>query len=268
MEFNLSGLCSRTCSFCPRTDPTKFPNLNKHLPIEVYEKVMVDLAKVEFKGNILYSAFSEPTMYRHLEDVLKLSKHYCPESRIELVTNGDLLNLKKVKRYFDAGLTQMGVSLYDGPHQVPKFEKLRLEAGLTKEQFNLRIRWLPPEENFGITLSNRAGAQIMEEIGLKKLDTSLKRKCFYPFYQTLIDFDGAVLLCSHDWDKRLILGNVKEESILDIWTGDTIKEVRAKLAVGDRNQTPCNRCDAHGMLMGGEFVDKWKKYYDKQAISK
>ena len=161
-----------------------------------------------------------------------------------------------------AGLTQISVSLYDGPEQVNPFEDMRLKAGLNKEQFDIRKRWLPPEEHFGINLTNRAGANIMPDIKVNKLNTALKRKCFYPFYQLLVDFDGGVLLCNHDWDKRLILGNVKETSILNIWNSEKYKEVRENLANANRNHSPCNRCDANGMMMGGEFVNKWKEYYE------
>ena len=274
IEFNLVGLCNRRCDFCPWSDPewrsSHVPNVAGnddvlHLPIEVYEGIMKDLNKVGFKGGIIYSAFSEPFLYKHLEEVIKISKEQCPESRIEVVTNGDFLTIDKLNAFFEAGLTRIDVSVYDGPDKVKPFEDLRVEAGLNKEQFHIRERWYAPEEHFGIgALSNRAGANIMPEINVNKLNTSLKRKCFYPFYQLIVDFDGAVLLCNHDWDKRLILGNVKETSILNIWNSEKYKEVRENLANANRNHSPCNRCDANGMMMGGEFVSKWNKYYEEQ----
>ena len=269
IEFNLSGLCNRVCEFCPRVDPKKFPNLNEHLPIEIYTNVMKDLSKERFRGGILYSAFSEPILYKHLEEVIKITKEQCPETRIEMVTNGDHLTMDKLNKIFAAGLTQISVSLYDGPEQVKPFEDMRFKAGLNKEQFDIRERWLPPEEHFGINLTNRTGANIMPDIKVNKLNTALKRKCFYPFYQVLIDYDGAVLLCNHDWHKRLILGNVKEMSILDIWNSKKLKEVRGRLSSANRNHSPCNRCDANGTMMGGEYVDKWTNYYEqKKTVSK
>ena len=278
IEFSLVGLCNRRCDFCPWSDPewrsSHVPNIAGnddvlHLPIEVYEGIMKDLNKVGFKGGIIYSAFSEPFLYKHLEEVIKISKEQCPESRIEVVTNGDFLTIDKLNAFFEAGLTRIDVSVYDGPDKVKPFEDLRVEAGLNKEQFHIRERWYAPEEHFGIgALSNRAGANIMPEINVNKLNTSLKRKCFYPFYQLIVDFDGAVLLCNHDWDKRLILGNVKETSILNIWNSEKYKEVRENLANANRNHSPCNRCDANGMMMGGEFVNKWKEYYEGQKSIK
>ena len=272
IEFNLSGSCNRRCDFCPWSNPewrsSHFQNVTDnngilHLQTEVYEGVMKDLNKVGFKGGIIYSGFSETFLYKHLEEVIKISKEQCPESRIEINTDGDFLTIDKLNTIFEAGLTRLDVSVYDGPDKVKPFEDLRVEAGLSKEQFHIRERWYAPEEHFGIgALSNRAGANIMPEINVNEIHTALKRKCFYPFYQLIVDFDGAVLLCNHDWDKRLTMGNVKETSILDIWNSKKYKEVRGNLANANRNHSPCNRCDANGMMMGGEFVSKWKEYYE------
>jgi len=227
------------------------------------------LNKVGFKGGIIYSAFSEPFLYNHLEEVIKISKEQCPDSRIEVVTNGDFLTLEKLNTFFEAGLTRIDVSVYDGPEKVKPFEDLRAEAGLNKEQFHIRERWYSPEEHFGISsLTNRAGANIMADINVIKLNKALKQKCFYPFYQLLVDFDGSVLLCNHDWDKKLSMGNVKETSILDIWNSEKYKEIRGNLANANRNHSPCNRCDANGMMMGGEFESKWKEYYEGQKPAK
>ena len=57
---------------------------------------MKDLNKIGFEGGIIYSAFSEPFLYNHLEEVIKISKKQCPKSRIELVTNGDFLTIDKL----------------------------------------------------------------------------------------------------------------------------------------------------------------------------
>ena len=46
------------------------------------------------------------------------------------------------------------------------------------------------------------------------------------------------------------------------------KEVRGNFANADRNHSPCNRCDANGMMMGEEFVGKWEKYYEGEKTIK
>lgn len=273
IEFNLVGLCNRRCVFCPWSNPewrsTHVPKVSDmhdlHMSIEIYEKIMMDLNKIGFNGGIIYSAFSEPFLYNHLEEVIKISRKQCPKSRIEVITNGDFLTLHKLKILFNSGLTRIDVSIYDGPERVEHFQSLRNDAGLNKEQFHIRERWYKPEEHFGIgAISNRAGANIMPEINVNVINKALERKCYYPFYQLIVDYDGSILLCNHDWDKKLILGNVKESSIIDIWNSKMYKDIRNKLSNANRNHSPCDKCDANGMMMGEEFVEKWKNYYEKK----
>src|SRR3990167_8639742 len=63
LEFNLTGLCNRECIFCPRNDPKGFPDVDKHISVELYEKIMIDLKGIGFDGTILYSSFGEPLLY-------------------------------------------------------------------------------------------------------------------------------------------------------------------------------------------------------------
>lgn len=265
IEFNLSGLCNRTCVFCPRSDASIYPNVNEHIPMELYEKIMGELAEVDYEGMILYSAFGEPLLYKNLEAVLKMSKTYCPKVRIEAVTDGDFVTPDKLQSLFASGLDTLLISLYDGPEQIDKFQDMINKAGLNENQVVLRKRWLPPEEHYGITLSNRSGMVDLTGAGIDALTEPLRRPCFYPFYQLLVNYDGAVLLCPHDWGKKLIVGNLKDNTIHELWNSRVMRRTRRTLANSDRNFAPCNTCDVDGSLMGRPHFDQWLKHYESQA---
>ena len=177
IEFNLSGLCNRKCVFCPRADPSVYPNVNEHISLDLYEKIMRELSEVEYSGMILYSAFGEPLLYKNIEAVLKISKEYCPNVRNETVTDGDFVTPAKLQSLFAAGLDTLLISLYDGPEQMDVFQAMIDEVGLSDTQVVLRKRWLPPEEHYGITLSNRAGMVNIPEVGISALAEPLQRPC-------------------------------------------------------------------------------------------
>lgn len=261
IEFNLSGLCNRDCVFCPRVDPEIFPNINEHIPVELYEKTMRELAEVDYDGMILYSGFGEPFLYKRIEELIVLSKRYCPKVRVESVTNGDFVTPDKLKSMFDAGLDTLLISLYDGEFQRQIFQGMMAEAGISDGQVVLRDRWLPAEQNYGITLVNRSGMVEIPEVGIGALKEPLKRRCFYPFYQVVVDYDGSVLLCTHDWGKKFIVGNLNQQTIHELWDNERIRKVRENLANSDRSLAPCSGCDADGVLMGGEHFDQWMNYY-------
>ncbi len=264
VEFNLSGLCNRTCVFCPRSDPKVFPNINEHIPVALYEKILSDLSTVDYDGMILFSAFSEPLLSKNIETLIGISKRHCPKIRVESVTDGDFVTASKLQAMFEAGLDTLLISMYDGPEQEGHFHALVAESGVSPEKVVLRKRWLPPEEHFGITLSNRSGMVEIPQVGVGKLAEPIKRPCHYPFYQVLVDYDGSVLLCPHDWGKKLIVGNVNDTGIMDIWNGSAIKRARINLSKSDRNFPPCNVCDVDGTLMGGAHFERWMAYYGSQ----
>ena len=176
VEFNLSGLCNRTCVFCPRVDPSVFPNINEHLPIELYKKIMSELSDVEYDGMFLYSGFGEPLLYKNVETLIEISKKNCPNARLEIITNGDQTTASKLRSLFSAGLDTLLISLYDGPHQMDEFKALIDEVGLNDSQVVMRARWLPPEEHYGITLVNRSGMVDIPEVGIGKIREPLKRR--------------------------------------------------------------------------------------------
>ena len=66
VEFSITDLCNRTCVFCPRFDSNVYPNNNEEISLELYEKIMSELASYDWQGGIIYSAFGEPLLHTQL----------------------------------------------------------------------------------------------------------------------------------------------------------------------------------------------------------
>ena len=73
-----------------------------------------------------------------------------------------------------------------------------------------------------------------------------------------MDYNGDVLICSHDWRKKYIVGNVNHDSFFDIWTGEKMTNARKRLIHADRAFSPCDVCDANGEIMGNDHALTWK----------
>ena len=97
--------------------------------------------------------------------------------------------------------------------EADELEKLCNKANLNNDQFIVRHRYLSEDNDFGITLSNRSGLMQNAEFQIKNLSNPLKNPCFIPSYTFFLDYQGDVLMCPHDWGKKLILGNLKNEKI-------------------------------------------------------
>jgi MoaA/NifB/PqqE/SkfB family radical SAM enzyme len=259
IEFSICGLCNRTCHFCPRSDAQRFPNRKEYLSLNLYAKILGDLAAVDYDGRLSYSGFSEPFYHKRLDRLVTMTKEILPRSTVELVTNGDMLNVAKLKSVFAAGLDKMLISMYDGPEQIQSLEAIRDQAGIPPDKFLLRKRFLAAEENYGINLSNRAGTVInLEGIGIKALREPMGHACYYTHYRMMVDHTGEVLLCPHDWSKKLIVGDLNRENILEVWTGKILSRIRQRLGAADRHFSPCNVCDVEGTLQGEQHFLAWQ----------
>ena len=262
IEISESGICNRKCSFCPRSDP-EYEDIKEFISNDLHLKLCLELSKVNFSGTIRYSGFVEPLLDKNIFNLIKIAKTHNPNSNIEMVTNGDVLNKSRLEKLFHSGLNKLLISVYDGPEDAEKFEKLCSSSNLNKNQYFIRHRYLPPEKDFGITMSNRAGMMKNAEHKIQPLNQKLDMPCYYPSYTFFMDYNGDVLMCPHDWGKKRILGNLKNKSFYEIWTSQLAIITRKMLNNSNRGFSPCNVCDVAGTLIGRKHSEAWKLLNEK-----
>jgi radical SAM protein with 4Fe4S-binding SPASM domain len=108
-------------------------------------------------------------------------------------------------------------------------------------------------------LSNRAGTlDTFEEYYLDAGELSAPKRLFrafvrsvlpvcpYVFFQASVLFSGDVLLCTHDWKRQFVLGNVAEQSLSAIWNGERANEARRSWLEGRQDSLPpCRGCTVY-----------------------
>jgi radical SAM protein with 4Fe4S-binding SPASM domain len=250
-------MCNRKCFFCPRSDPN-YNHVNQFMTDPLFEKICKELSEHNYDGVFVFAGFNEPLLHKKIYEHLAMAKNYLPKSRIEIITNGDVLNKNRIKRLFKSGLSILSISVYDGKEASAKFKEMCVDAGLKEHQYILRDRYYPEDENFGINLTNRGGSMNNASFKIKDLKNPLNKPCFYPSYDFFIDYNGDVLMCSHDWNKENILGDMNHQSFNEIWTSEKAQESRKNLYNNKRNFSPCNVCDAEGSKVGKNHIIAWK----------
>jgi radical SAM protein with 4Fe4S-binding SPASM domain len=249
IEISESGVCNRKCSFCPRSAPD-FNEVKEFIDEKLYLKLCLELKEYDYRGTIRFSGFVEPLLDKNIFNLISLTRLNLPSSNIEVVTNGDPLNLSRLKKLFLSGLNRLLISSYDGEKETKELEKLCEEAKLQESQYLIRRRYLSEEQDFGITLSNRSGLMENAEFKIKSLKNPLQNPCFIPSYTFFLDYQGDVLMCPHDWGKKLILGNLNQTKFKEIWFSKKSMSLRKMLNNSNRNFSPCNICDVDGTFMG------------------
>ena len=249
IEISESGTCNRKCSFCPRSDP-EFIDKKIFISNDLHLKLCEELNSLNYQGTIRFSGFVEPMLDKNIYNLIKMCRDFMPKCNVEMVTNGDPLNLNRLTKLFENGLNRVLISVYDGKEDADKFEKMCTESNLEKSQFMIRHRYLPQDQNFGIALSNRGGKMSNAEFKINPLQKALKNACYIPSYTFFLDYQGDVLICPHDWGKKIILGNLNKDKLIDIWFSEKALTLRKMLNNSNRNFSPCNICDVEGTLMG------------------
>tara|TARA_Y100000768_G_scaffold113266_1_gene83448 strand:- start:3651 stop:4520 length:870 start_codon:yes stop_codon:yes gene_type:complete len=254
VELSLIDVCNRKCTFCPKSNELVAPDTYQSMSRELIKRVHDQLININFKGAIALCGYGEPMLHKDINWIVKTLSEVAP---VEIITNGDTLNSKKIQDLYLAGVSKVLVSMYDGPEQVEKFTTMTKKANVPQDVIILRDRWYNADSDFGVKLTNRAGTI---KTGKQK-STDDYKKCFYPSYQFLVDWNGDIFLCPQDWQRRVTMGNMMQEDIFNIWKGKIISKFRKRLIEGKRDCSPCNLCNAEGTMLGGDHAKAWKVFY-------
>ena len=254
IELSLIDACNRACSFCPKSDENIAPNTFHKMERVLIDKLYNDLKKINYQGAFSLCGYGEPLLYKDLDYLSNVLGNF---GQIEIVTNGDPLNAMKIKKLYQSEVSQLVISLYDGPEQIMYFNDMIKEANVPENFVTLRDRWYDPSKDYGVKLTNRTGTV---SVGNQpNIQNYKKRACFYTAYQIMIDWDGNTYLCPQDWQRRISLGNIMQTNLFDIWNGAIMNKFRRTLLKGDRSLSPCNKCNADGQIYGEKHNNAFKK---------
>ena len=241
IELNVTELCNRTCSFCPRHDPKVYPNQKLHMSLDTVYVLKKQLKG--FLGQIQLCGSGEPTLNPNILEICNILKEF----NTEVVTNGDCFTKNKftVDQLLHAGVDNILISDYD---KNPFFKELELRY----EQVKVRRHYDDGSDKYDeYNFTNRGGLMF---------EGYTDNPCYYPTYQVIIDWNGELILCCNDWlRKQKPFGNIHDNHILAIWNNEEYRNIRKNLLAGNRSlHDPCKSCSAKGTVMGEESAIYWK----------
>ena len=240
---------------------------------ELYTKIIDDyhllMEQYAFQGKLTYCQMGEPFI---LKDISKWVK-YAIDRNIEVYfnTNASLLTPSVVNSLIDAGYQGLFNISFHGITKEVYEEILGLDYEKTLNNIEYLLQKYPRkqilinavnykwpkgetqkvlkywrERDISVTISkplSRSG--LMRNI--KKLAKKRIAGCGTErvLFGMVISFNGDVLLCCHDMAREIILGNLKESTIYEVWNGGKCQDILTEIYSGD-NLSPnfiCRRCE-------------------------
>lgn len=275
--------CNFQCTFCPTGDRELIRRTGRFqgtLKFDLYKKLIDDLS--EFPEPIkvlrLYKD-GEPFLNRHLAEMISYAKSSDRVPYVDTTTNGSLLSPEKVGPVLEAGIDRINISI-DGMNreQYKEFTKFNMDF----EKLVSNISWLyenrgkceivvkiPSElishaqeiefyetfgdisdrifvENFApcwpvFDVEERTGVKISK--GIYQQEVGNTDTCPYIFYAMSVNSDGLVSSCFLDWERKLIVGDARVDSLRKIWSSDEFNALRIQHLEGRRKENPvCAGC--------------------------
>ena len=231
VEIEINSECNMACPYCPNS---KAERVEKgRMEKSLFIKIMDQLKAIHFNGRISYHFYNEPTLSPDLEEFIKITREYLPQARIDLFSNGTLLNKNKIQSLISAGVDKFSLTKHF------KADVEILENAL--EELKPEDRELIRYQNFkDIVLTNRGGSLNLKSKGLMP---PLSLPCFIPKCAFVITLKGNVVPCYEDYFQKHVMGNVNEQSLVDIWNSPKYIEFRNVLGKGLRKDFEvCRDC--------------------------
>ena len=82
------------------TTPT---DIKEFISDKLVDKMCLELSEFDFHGLIIISGFVEPMLDKNIFNIISKFRKNLPKSKIEITTNGDVLNISRIKKLFISG---------------------------------------------------------------------------------------------------------------------------------------------------------------------
>jgi radical SAM protein with 4Fe4S-binding SPASM domain len=281
--------CNIKCPMCPVT--TGLDRNRGTMAYELFEKVLEDVAGRVPQMSLFLAG--EPLLHKRIFDMIAAASSRAIFTRIH--TNVLLLNEEKIQQIFRSGLDELSFS-FDGPTKerydrvrvggdydkcislIRRVMEVKRERRASKPFTRIQIIYFSgedpveqeremraifaenlPDELKVVPAHSWAGeyqefVRYRENVGqADKLSI-----CHMPWDRMAITWDGNVVGCCNDFLAKYHNGNVREQSVLDVWNSPAYQRLRRAVHAKDyQSLEMCRGCDVP--WAGDPPLPMWKR---------
>lgn len=265
VDVELSSLCNLKCPMCYTiTDEFKSKVCTQLMEHKVFQKIIDEIAgKVPA---VRLSLRGEATLHPNFISCIK----YCKENgigEVSFLTNASKLTKNYFAEIVKAGADWITISVdgtgeeYEKIRTPLKFEdtlqkikdiyEMKRERGWKKPVIKIQGVWPSIKNNpseyyntFKPYTDLIAFNPLIDYLGNDEdIVYDEDFACPQIYQRLVIGSDGKAILCANDEDGNYLLGDIKEESVHEIWHGEKISNVRRLHSLGKFKEVDvCRKC--------------------------
>ncbi len=237
----------------------------------LWESVIEQISRSTEHHTLITHGAGEPLLYPRLFELIQKAKA-CPNISVGFMTNAMLLEPDIAEKLLETGIDWLVFSIdgvdpetharyrvnsdlkiiennlthliklkqkYNSSKPVLAFNMVCLPELKSQEEKYVR-KWLPHADR--IMLSR------YRPVGSKHLERSMLPETRYPcpniFRQMVIGWDGKVALCCEDIHCEVKIGDIKNQSLAEVWNGEPVMSIReAHKSARYAEVALCKECD-------------------------
>jgi radical SAM protein with 4Fe4S-binding SPASM domain len=266
-----SSVCNFKCKFCMN----KKIRSPKIMSLDMFTGIIDSLQEFETPVKVIrLYGFGEPLINPNFCEMVKYAKASSKVLSVDTTTNGSLINKKYAGKLVESGIDRINISIESLSTEGYKAFTGRdvdfkaLVKNLTylyriKKETTIFIKicgdYLTDEEKAefyriftpisdGCDIEHVAQCwydtkieNVNTEVGIYGQPLENVEVCPYIFYSLMVQSDGKVSLCFLDWNKKLLIGDIKHKSVYKIWHGDELKVIQ-KMMLKKKKPDICKTC--------------------------
>lgn len=275
IQIDPSSKCNFKCKFCPTSKEDKARSI---MDYDLFKNIIDGCKEFDKKiKTIKLWKDGEPLLNPKLPEMIKYIKENEAAEKVELTTNGYLLNEQLNYKLIESGLDKIIISI-EGLCEEDYLKNSRVKINFDKfirsikhfyenrkgcivhiKIIDVDLTEFQKNEFFGLfnTISDELFIEkaipcwpdfedeSISEGHLNVWGDEIEKKevCPLPLYSVVINANGVVSMCCNDWQQKTKVGNVNDESIKEIWMGKRVKEFQI-LQLSKRRKTVdvCSKC--------------------------
>jgi len=269
LEVETAVSCQMRCTMCKRE---QMPTHLKHgiMDFDLYKKI-IDEASRRGVYSIKLSWRGEPLLNSRIIEMIKYAKGSGIKD-VAFLTNGERLNPELSIELIESGLDWISISVdgigevynrirwpetYDGiVEKIKFFKQYRDEKAYKKPLIRIQTIWSAvkndPDSYFGFFENLADKVYIIADqhrFDLVSFPRVSKFRCPMPWQRMAIGYNGIVTKCVCDYNEYEVIGDVKRQSLYEIWHGDKLAKYRELIKSGKiYTMKSCATCNDTGEM--------------------